>query len=254
MDLGLTGRRALITGATRGIGLAIAETLADEGVDIAICSRDAKAVEAQVERLGAKGAKAWGRAADVSDAAALADWVAAAADALGGLDIAISNPSAMVFRNAEDDWRSAFEIDLLGSIRLFNACRPHLEAAAAEVGDAAYLMISSLSALETTRVSPYGALKAALNHYAKGLAAEMAPKGVRANVIAPGNIFHEGGVWDGVKTSSPDAFAKSLAANPTGRMGTPHEVASAVAFLASPRSRFTIGAQLLIDGSLSHRV
>lgn len=253
MDLGLAGRVALVTGATKGIGLAVARTLAAEGMNLGVCARDPAAVAGLVDSLADQGVKAWGRATDVRDGEALGRWVADAAEALGGVDVAVSNPSAMVFQNTEEAWRSVFELDLLGSIRLFDACRPHLEQAAA-AQDASFIMISSISALEATQPSPYGALKAALNHYAKGLAVQMAGAGVRANLVSPGNIFVEGGFWDGVKTRAPAYFDQSLKANPTGRMGTAEEVAATVAFLASPRSKFTTGSNAVIDGTLTHRV
>ncbi|HEY2751927.1 SDR family NAD(P)-dependent oxidoreductase [Phenylobacterium sp.] len=253
MDLGLAGRVALVTGATKGIGLAVARALAAEGMNLGVCSRDPAAVAGLVDSLADQGVKAWGRATDVKDGEALGRWVADAAEALGGVDVAVSNPSAMVFQNTEKDWRSVFELDLLGSIRLFDACRPHLVRAGA-AQDASFIMISSISALEATQPSPYGALKAALNHYAKGLAVEMAGAGVRANLVSPGNIFVEGGFWDGVKTRAPAYFDQSLKANPTGRMGTAEEVAATVAFLASPRSKFTTGANVVVDGTLTRRV
>lgn len=253
MDLGLKGRTALVTGATRGIGLAIVRALAAEGMNIGLCARTPGAVAALVDGLIGEGVKAWGQAVDVTDREALAAWVEEAERTLGGVSVAISNPSAMVFQNTEEDWRSAFEVDMLGSLRFFEACRTHLERAACD-DNAAFIMISSISALETMRVSPYGAIKAALNHYAKGLAIEMAPKGVRVNLISPGNIFFEGGVWDGVRIRSPSAFAQSLSANPTGRMGAPEEVASLVAFAASPKSKFVTGANLVVDGTLTRRI
>ena len=253
MDLQLKGKSAVVTGGTRGIGRAIADLLADEGANVAICARNAGQVAEAVKALEKKGVKAFGQAVDIADGPALKAFVGAAAEALGGLDILVSNASALVQGNAEEAWQAMFDIDILGAVRTYEAARPHLEKAAADKGDAAFVITSSISAAETDNPNCYGAMKAALIHYAKGVAREGAPKKIRCNVVSPGTVFFEDGVWGGVKRNAPAFFETMIKRNPTGRMATPEEIAAATVFLASPRSAFTTGINMVVDGAISRR-
>jgi 3-oxoacyl-[acyl-carrier protein] reductase len=253
MDLQLKGKTAVVTGASRGIGRAIAELFADEGANVAICARNADQVAEAVAALEKKGVKAYGEAVDIAGGPALKAFIDHAAERLGGLDVLVSNASALVQGNAEDAWQAMFEIDMLGAVRAFEAARPHLERAAEARGDAAFIITSSISAAEADSPSSYGAMKAALIHFAKGVARENAPKKVRCNVVSPGTVFFEGGVWGNVKDNMPGFFEQMIKRNPTGRMATPEEVAAATVFLASPRSAFTTGINMVVDGGISRR-
>ncbi|MDR3513134.1 MAG: SDR family NAD(P)-dependent oxidoreductase [Caulobacteraceae bacterium] len=255
MDLQLKGKAAVVTGASRGIGRAIAELLADEGANVAICARNPAEVEAAVSALDAKGIEAWGAAVDIADGDGLKAFVAEAADRMGGIDILVSNASALPNDSSEAAWKALFDVDIMGAVRSFEAGRPFLEKAGETTGDAAFLIISSVSAAEAgSGVSAYGAMKSALIHYAKGLARENASKHIRANVISPGTVFFEGGVWGRVKAAAPAFFETMIKRNPTGRMATPEEIANATVFLASPLSAFTTGVNLVVDGAISSRV
>ncbi|MEO8113229.1 MAG: SDR family oxidoreductase, partial [Phenylobacterium sp.] len=181
-------------------------------------------------------------------------FVAEAAGALGGIDVLVSNASAFGQGASEPVWRGLFDVDLLGAVNAFEAARPFLENAAEVNGDAAFIITASVSAAEAQTASAYGAIKAALIHYAKGLARENAAKKIRINVVSPGTVFFEGGVWGNVKASMPGFFDTMIKRNPTGRMATPEEVAAATVFLASPRSAFTTGINMLVDGAISQRV
>lgn len=254
MDLGLKGKTAIVTGATRGIGRAIADLFADEGANVAICARKADEVEATVAALKAKGVSAFGQVVDIADGPALKAFIKTAGETLGGIDIVVSNASALVQGTKESDWRSMFEIDMLGAVHVLEAAKPFLETAGAEKGDAALIIISSISAAEAASPSAYGAIKAAQIHFAKGVAKENAPKHIRCNVISPGTVFFEGGVWGQVKIGMPAFFEATMKRNPTGRMATPEEIASAAVFLSSPRSAFTTGINMVVDGAISARV
>jgi 3-oxoacyl-[acyl-carrier protein] reductase len=151
----------------------------------------------------------------------------------------------------EAAWRRGFEIDVMATVFGIEAALPLLEQSQA----GAIVAIGSTAMAEVygpTR--SYAAVKAALLPYVKGLARNLAAKHVRANMVSPGNVFFEGGVWDKVRRSNPEMFGEMLARNPTGRMGTPEEVANAVVFLASPRASFITGTNLIIDGALTQRV
>lgn len=253
MDLQLKGKTAVVTGASRGIGRAIAELFAEEGANVAVCARHAEAVAETVKALEAKGVKAFGQAVDIADGPALKGFIEAAAGALGGIDVLVSNASALVQGSAEDAWKAMFDVDMMGAVRSFDAARPFLEKAAEAKGDAAFIITSSVSAAETDNANSYGAMKAALIHYAKGVARESAGKKVRCNVVSPGTVYFEGGVWDQVKKGMPAFFDATIKRNPTGRMATPEEIAAATAFLASPRSAFTTGVNLVVDGAITRR-
>ncbi|HUO11544.1 MAG TPA: SDR family oxidoreductase [Caulobacteraceae bacterium] len=251
MDLQLKGKKAIVTGASRGIGRAIAASLAAEGVDVAICARGKQGVDEAVAELGGN---AFGSAVDIANGPALKAWVTSAAERLGGCDILVSNASALTRGASEEDWKLMYDVDLMGAVRALEAARPFLEKAGEERGDAVFLITSSVSAAETSAPSAYGAIKAALIHYAKGVARAGAPKRLRCNVVSPGTVLFDGGVWGVVRDGAPDFFKQMLARNPTGRMGAPEEIAAAVTFLASPLSAFTTGVNMVVDGGITQRV
>ena len=251
MDLGLKGKRAIVTGGSKGIGRRCADIFADEGAHVAICARNAGEVEAMVAGLRAKGVTAHGAALDVSDKAALEAWVAEAAEALGGIDIVVPNVSALDMGDTEEAWRHEFEIDLMHTVRTVNAAMPYLEKSDAP----SIVVISSVSGREVDFTSPaYGATKAALIHYAQGLAYKLAGKMIRVNSVSPGNTYFDGGIWQWIENNNPELFKQALDLNPTGRMATAEEVARGVVFLASPASSFTTGTNLVIDGALTKGV
>lgn len=251
MDLHLAGLRALVTGGTRGIGRATVEAFLAEGTSVAFCARDADAVKATQDVLSVNGAKVLGTAVDVADAAALTAWVTNSAEALGGLDIVVSNVSALAIEDTPDNWTRSFEVDLMAAVRIVHAALPYLEASPA----ASIVAVSSVSGREIDfAAGPYGTIKAAVIHYVQGLANQLADKGIRANAVSPGNTYFEGGIWENVEHNLPDLYSTAMALNPTGRMGTPDEVARTVVFVSSPASSRTSGANILVDGALSRGV
>jgi NAD(P)-dependent dehydrogenase (short-subunit alcohol dehydrogenase family) len=251
MDLQLTGARVLVTGGTRGIGRAIVEAFADEGAAVEFCARDAGEIEATEKALAGRGAGVRGIQLDVSDGPVLTSWVEEAAGRLGGLDAVVANVSALAVPDTEENWYAGFETDLMHTVRLSKAAIPHLEAS----GRGSIVAISSVSGREADfAAGPYATMKTAILGYIKGLAYQLAGRGVRANVVSPGNTYFEGGFWHGAEANMPDLYASQLGQNPTGRMGKPQEMARAVVFLSSPVSAFTTGAHLLVDGALSHGI
>jgi 3-oxoacyl-[acyl-carrier protein] reductase len=251
MDLKLKGLRAIVTGGTKGIGRAIAETLADEGADVAICSRNAAEATEAAAALSARGVKASGRMVDVADGPALAAWVQHVGAEFGGIDIVVANVSALAIPDEEANWSAGFQTDLMGTVRLVNAAMPFLEASNAP----AIVTVSSVSGREIDfAAGPYGTFKAAIIHYTQGLAFHLAGKGIRANTISPGNTYFEGGVWHKIKDGNPALYKTALDLNPTGRMGTPQEMANAAVFLASPAASFITGTNLVVDGALTRGV
>ena len=251
MDLELAGKVALVTGSTKGIGRGIAERLAVEGCHVGICARNEAEVNQAVDELGAHGVKVAGAAVDVASAESMQSWVDHCAATLGGIDIFISNVSAGGADASEDGWRANFEVDMLATWRGVQLAVPHLEKSSA----GSIVVISSTAALEAfAGAVPYGALKAALLNYSGNLAQDLAPKGIRVNAVSPGPIFIDGGAWDNIKQAMPEIYEGTVAAIPMGRMGSAAEVADAVAFLASPRSSFTTGTNMVLDGGFTKRL
>ncbi|MCF8506491.1 MAG: SDR family oxidoreductase [Caulobacter sp.] len=249
MDLQLTGKTAVVLGGTRGIGRAIAETLAAEGANVAVCARNADQVAETVAAL-----KATGASVDIMDGAALKAWIASAGDELGGIDMLVSNAGAMAQGGDPASWEQNFRLDVLGMVNAFDAAKPYLLKAAETHGDASFVIIASVSAAETDNASSYGPIKAALIHYAKGLARQYAGRHIRTNVVSPGTVYFKGGVWNMVETNMPEMFKGAMERNPMGRMATPDDIAKAAVFLSSPLSSFTTGINMLVDGAISRRV
>lgn len=254
MDLHLKGKNAIVLGGTRGIGRAIAETFASEGANVGLCARNAEQVRDAVAALKDKGVRATGASVDIADAKTLRSWVEHAGTELGGIDILVSNAGALAQGAGDSDWEANLRVDVLGAVNAFDAARPFLERAANEKGDAAFVIISSVSAAEADSASSYGPIKAALIHYAKGLARQHAKRKIRTNVVSPGTVYFKGGVWNSIETNAPEFFKQVIERNPTGRMASPQEIANAAVFLASPVSSFTTGVNLVVDGAISRRV
>ena len=251
MDLGLMGLNVLVTGGSKGIGRRAADIFADEGANVSICARNKAEVDAAVTALAKKGVKSFGQAIDVGDKDALEGWVNASAKELKGVDIVVANVSALADDDSEEAWKKEFEVDMLHTVRAVNAALPHLEKSKAP----AIVIVSSVSGREVDFTGPaYGAVKAALVHYAQRMAFALAPKMIRVNAVSPGNVYFAGGIWEHVEKNIPDLFEKAMALNPTGRMAKPEEIGRGIVFLASPASSFTTGTNLVIDGALTRGV
>ncbi len=245
MQSDLQHSRAVITGGSRGIGRAIALALAAEGADVSICGRSSDALQATQAELARHGGTAHAGVCDVSDAAAIERYVEEAAEALGGIDILVNNASGFGGGDSEQGWAASISVDLLGTVRTTRAARPWLERGT----HASVIHIASIAGLgASARIASYGAVKAALMHYAPSQAAELAARGIRVNAIAPGAIDFPGGLWDKRKTDDPGLYEKAVASVPFGRLGTAEEVANAAVFLASPLASWITGQTLAVDG------
>ncbi len=250
MDLGLKGKRVLVTGGTRGIGAAIVRCFLDEGADVAFCARNAEEVDATSKELQSKGFKVLGSSCDVSDAAALAGWIQASAEALGGIDIFVPNVSGGA-QQGEEGWKSAFEVDLMATVRGCDIALPYL--AASDAG--AVVVIASIAGLEAFGgPSAYNTIKAGLVSYASQLGAAAAPHGVRVNTVSPGPIHVDDGFWGVVQRTNKEAYDATASRHPMGRLGSVEEVANCVAFLASPAANWVTRANLVVDGGFLNRV
>ncbi len=244
MKIDLKDRRALITGGSRGIGLAIAQAYAEAGADVAICARSEGPLQHAREQLAKTGRRISAKVCDVSDAQAIKSWVEQSAAELGGIDILVNNASGFGRTDDEEGWALSIQVDLMSTVRACHAAMPFLEKQGGSI-----IHISSISGLKASvRTPPYGAIKAALIEYTQTQALTHASKKIRVNCIAPGSIFFEGGTWDVAQKNNPALYERILQSIPSGRYGTPEEVAHVAAFLASDLAAWVTGQTIAVDG------
>jgi 3-oxoacyl-[acyl-carrier protein] reductase len=251
MDLGLSGKRALVTGGTRGIGRATVELLAAEGASVAFCARGADAVDAFAEELRGRGVTVFAAAVDVSKEDELKGFIRDAAAALGGLDILVSNVTGGSLKGP-DQWQQSLELDLLPLVHLIDEGTPILEAS----GGGSIVALSSTFGFDNVWPSSpnsYGAFKAAILRHASAAAHALAPKAIRVNSVSPGPVYFEDGDWGKIKAGRPEVYEKVLGSIPLGRMGKPDEVAAAIVGLASPAFGYCIGTNVVCDGGMTVR-
>ena len=246
MDLGLRGKSAVVTGASRGIGRAIALRLADEGTGIAICARGERALRETEAELRRRSVPVYAAVCDVRNSKALEGFLEAARAKLERIDILVNNPSGFAFADDESAWDSTLNVDLMAAVRASTQVAAWMSGA----GGGAIIHISSIAGLEALGFpASYGAAKAALISHAKSLAVALAPQKIRVNAVAPGSIEFAGGLWEQVKHNNPELYGAVLKTIPLGRMGTPEEVADVVAFLVSDRASWVTGACIIVDGA-----
>ena len=251
MDLGLRGKKVILTGGSRGIGRAALEIFAAEGCDVAFFSRNQKQVDETAAALKKFGGKVYGSTFDLNNlASGYAGWLTRAADQLGGCDIFVPGASASGSQ-ATGDWQKCFEFDVLGTVKGCEALAPYLE----KSGSGSVIVMSSTAAAETFIVpQAFNAFKAALLTYAKQLSQAWGPKGIRVNTVMPGPISFPTGNWETIKTAMPDLYNATAGQFALGRFGVPEDVARTIVFLASPASAYTTGTTVVVDGGYTKRV
>jgi NAD(P)-dependent dehydrogenase (short-subunit alcohol dehydrogenase family) len=253
MDLGLSSKRAFVTGGTRGIGLAIARALTLEGAGVAVCGRDPVRLEAAVTGLGAAGMPVHGTVADVTAPEQLGRAVDESAAELGGLDLLVANAGGSsggdLLDSTPRDWAETYAMNVLHAAHAVRAAVPHFDRA----GGGAVLIIASITGWKPGPKSSYASAKAAEIHLAATLAQELGPRGVRVNALSPGSVLFEGGGWDLLGREQPERLAGFAHEDfPAGRLVALDEVADVACFLLSERATGINGANICVDGAQDH--
>ena len=247
MKIELTGRCALVAGGSRGIGLAIAQSFASAGADVAICARKPDALSAAKALLERSGRRVSARVCDLAQADEVKRWVEAAAQDLGGIDVLVNNASGFGRTDDEAGWTVSLQVDLMAAVRACHAALPHLERRGGSI-----IHISSIAGMKASvRTPPYGAVKAAIIEYTQTQALALARKRIRVNCIAPGSVYFKGGTWENVQQNNPPLYERILASIPSGRYGTPEEIAHVATFLVSDQASWVTGQTLAVDGGQS---
>ena len=250
MDLGLQGKKAIIVGGARGIGFAVAETLVREGCDVAISARSEDSVKDAVAALKRYDTKVVGTALDVRKPDEYRAAIDQAIDQLEGCDILVPISSAGGGMGSEKYWSKAFEVDLMGPVRAVEAALPHM----IKQGSGSVVLIATTSAGEAMGgPQPYNAMKASLITWGKQMALFHGKDGIRVNVVSPGPVEFGGGNWEMIKDTMTKFYDATLRQQPTGRFGSPEEIARCIAFLASPAASWVNGSHLVVDGGFTNR-
>jgi NAD(P)-dependent dehydrogenase (short-subunit alcohol dehydrogenase family) len=242
MDLGLRGKRAIVTGATKGIGRGVVELLVAEGAHVGFCARTPEEVAQAVESVKRADVEVFGEAVNVRDGEAYKAWldraVSAGVSGGGGMD-------------SEKNWVRNFEIDMLHTVRGCEALMPHLE----KSGTGSIVIIGSTNAVETFAAPmAYNAIKAGLITYSKQLSQYVGKKSIRVNTVSPGPIYFEGGAWEMIKGTQAKFYDWALKQIPSGRMGSVEEIARVIVFVASPAASLVTGANIVADNGFTKRV
>lgn len=244
MNLGLKGKNAIITGASKGIGKSIALSLAQEGVNVAICARGKEALRSTEHELIKLGVNVYAQSCDIGHTENFEGFLETVKNKFGSIDILVNNVSALSLGDDLNDWEASINIDLLGSVRATRKVIPWM----IESGSGSILFISSVSGLESGSPPAYAAAKAALISYSKTLAVQLAPQHIRVNTIAPGSVEFSGGLWEMAKMHDRPFYDMVLETIPSGRMGTPDEIANVATFIVSPAASWVTGTCLAVDG------
>jgi len=255
MDLGLTGKVAVVTGSSRGLGLASARALAAEGCHLCLCARgEARLREATAEVQAAAGGRARVLAvvADVGRADGVQQVIDGAVDAFGGVDILVNNVGGAggggLLETTDEQWDEAIDQTLMPAVRASRRAVPHMQ----RRGGGAIVIIASIFGREAGGRMAYNAVKAAEISLAKSLAQQLAPSNIRVNSVSPGSILFEGGSWWRRQQADPAGIAEFIRRElPFGRFGTAEEVGDVVAFLCSARAGWISGASIVVDGCQS---
>ena len=252
MDLGLTGKVAMISGGSKGIGRAVASGLAAEGCRVSLCARGREGLDEAVRELRGRGAEAAASAVDVTDEDQARRWLDETRSRFGEVDILVNNVGGS--RPGGDlaasggDWRGGFDLNFFSALGLCRLAAPSMR----ERKRGCVINVASIYGREWGGPMTYNAAKAALISLSKEMARELAPHGIRVNSVAPGSILFPGGSWDRRRKEDPEGIAAFVEREiPAGRFGTPQEVADVVVFLASERASWISGACINVDGCQS---